>query len=57
MLQATIANVQRGKGRRPYEAAQFLPKWGIAKPDTGPMSGEEMLRAVKRLNRNMGGRG
>ena len=56
MLQATIANVNRSKGHRPYESKQFLPKWGHEAPKQGPMSGEDMLRAVKRLNKQMGGK-
>jgi hypothetical protein len=55
MLQATIANVNRGKGAKPYTAEQFLPRWGLSKP-AGPMTGEDMLRAVKRANKAMGGR-
>lgn len=55
MLQATIANVNRGKGQRPYTGEQFTPKWGVMKP-TGPMTGEDMLRAVKKANKAMGGR-
>jgi hypothetical protein len=54
MLQSTIANVNRNKKVRPYKAEQFLPKWEPAEP-AGPMTGEDMLRAVKRYNRNMGG--
>jgi hypothetical protein len=56
MLQATIANVNRGKNQRAHEPAAFLPKWGVAKPDPGPMSGHDMLDAVKKLNRRMGGK-
>lgn len=55
MLQALIANVNRGKRQRAFEADQFMPKWGRAKPK-GPMSGEDMLAAVKRLHKSMGGR-
>ncbi len=55
MLQATIANVNRGKNQKAYEPSAFLPKWGVAKPQTGPMSGHDMLEAVKRLNKRMGG--
>lgn len=54
MLQATIANSQRSKRQRPYKAEQFRAQWGVAKP-TGPMSGEDMLAAVKSYNRRMGG--
>jgi hypothetical protein len=54
MLQATIANVNRGKSQRPYKHDEFMPKWGRAKP-AGPMSPEDMLRAVKRINKTMGG--
>jgi hypothetical protein len=55
MLQATIANVNRGKTQRAYEPDQFLPRWGKTKTAAGPMSGEDMLRAVKRLHKGMGG--
>ncbi|MET0419012.1 MAG: hypothetical protein ABW022_23615 [Actinoplanes sp.] len=55
MLQATIANVNRGKNQKAHEPSAFLPKWGVAKPDPGPMSGHDMLEAVKRLNKRMGG--
>lgn len=54
MLQATIANVNRGKTQKPYGGEQFMPKWGVVKP-TGPMTPEDMLRAVKRANKAMGG--
>jgi len=56
MLQATIANVNRGKNQKAYEPDQFMPKWGVAKPQAGPMSGHDMLEAVKKMNRRMGGR-
>jgi hypothetical protein len=56
MLQALIANVNRGKNQKAHEPSAFLPKWGVAKAPAGPMSGEEMLTAVKRLNKRMGGR-
>jgi hypothetical protein len=54
MLQATIANVNRGKRQRPYKAEQFRPQWGVAQPN-GPLSGDDMLAAVKRINKGMGG--
>jgi hypothetical protein len=54
MLQATIANVNRGRTQRPYKADDFMPRWGVGKP-AGPMTGEDMLRAVKRVNKTMGG--
>lgn len=56
MLQALIANVNRGKGQKAHEPSAFLPKWGVAKPVEGPMTGEEILAKVKKLNRRMGGR-
>jgi hypothetical protein len=55
MLQATIANVNRSRKQKAYEPSGFMPKWGVARPAPGPMSGEEMLEAVKRINRKMGG--
>jgi hypothetical protein len=54
MLQATIANVNRSNRQRPFKADQFKPQWGVAQP-VGPLSGEDMLAAVKRINRGMGG--
>jgi len=57
MLQATIANVNRSKRERPYKAEQFAPKWERRQPvdGNGEMSGEDMLRAVKRIHKAMGG--
>lgn len=54
MLQATLANVNRGKTQKPYKPEQFMPQWGVAKP-TGPMDPHDMLRAIKRANKAMGG--
>jgi len=54
MLQATLANVNRSKRQRPYKPDQFKAEWGVVKPQ-GPMSGEDMLAAVKRINAGMGG--
>jgi hypothetical protein len=53
-LQALTANVNRGKKTQAFKAEQFVPKWGRAK-QAGPMTGEDMLRTVKRINRGMGG--
>lgn len=57
MLQATIANVNRDKKVRPYKAEQFIPKWERRQQveGNGEMSPEEMLRAVKRIHKAMGG--
>ena len=57
MLQATIANVNREKKIRPYTAEQFLPKWERRKMSdgNGEMSPEDMLRAVKRIHKAIGG--
>lgn len=55
MLQATIGNVNRSRKQKAYEPAAFMPKWGVAKPAAGPMSGHDMLEAVKKLNKRMGG--
>ena len=54
MLQATIANVNRGKKTPPYKAAQFVPEWQPA-TSAEPMSGEDMLSTIKRINRKLGG--
>ena len=57
MLQATVANVNRSKKQRPFKAEQFVPKWERRRPvdGNGEMSGEDMLRAVKRIHKAMGG--
>lgn len=55
MLASVIANVNRSKKQRPYQAEQFLPTWERRQVKTGPMSGEDMLRAVKRIHKAMGG--
>lgn len=57
MLQATIANVNRDKRQRPFKAEQFVPKWERRRQvdGNGEMSPEDMLRAVKRINKAMGG--
>jgi hypothetical protein len=56
MLQATLANVNRAKSVKPYTAEQFMPKWGVAKRQAaGPMDPYELLRAVKKANRALGG--
>lgn len=57
MLASVIANVNRGKGQRPYKAEQFKPKWErrAAVQQTGEMDPEQMLRTVKRIHKAMGG--
>jgi len=57
MLQATIANVNREKRQRPFKAEQFVPKWERRQQvdGNGEMSPEDMLRAVKRIHKAMGG--
>ena len=58
MLQATIANTQRGKRQKPYEAKQFMPKWGRAPAQAEELDGHAMLDKIKRINRQMSnGRG
>jgi hypothetical protein len=55
-LQSTIANSNRGKRQKPFEAKQFLPRWGRAKEQTeGPLDGHALLAKVKSINRKMGG--
>lgn len=57
MLQATIANVNKGKRQKTYEPKQFLPGWGRAKDQTeGPLDGYALLDKVKKINRQMGGK-
>lgn len=55
MLASVIANVNRGKGQRPYKGEQFMPKWEKRAPVQDGMDGESMLRAVKRIHKAMGG--
>lgn len=57
MLASVVANAQRSKKGRPYKPEQFIPKWDPkATTDRRPeMTGEEMLRAVRRANKAMGG--
>jgi len=57
MLAAVIANVNRTKRQKPYQAEQFIPKWDRDAPPERPaeMSGEDMLRAVKRAHKALGG--
>lgn len=57
MLASVVANAQRSKRGRPYKPEQFIPKWDPkAAADRRPeMTGEEMLRAVRRANKAMGG--
>lgn len=57
MLCSVIANANRGKRSKPFEAKQFMPKWDPdAPPERRPeLSGEEMLRAVKRAHKALGG--
>lgn len=56
MLASVIANVNRSKRQRPYQAEQFMPKWERRAPvPQGEMSGDDMLRAVKRIHKAMGG--
>jgi hypothetical protein len=56
MLASVIANVNRGKGQRPYQAEQFMPKWERRRTvKNEAMSSEDMLRAVKRAHKAMGG--
>jgi hypothetical protein len=54
-----LANINRRKGAKPYTVQQFMPQWDPgAPPERRPeMTGEEMLRAVKSINKRMGGKG
>lgn len=57
MLASVIANANRSKRAKPYTPQQFIPKWDSKAPaeQRPEMSGEEMLRAAKRITRTMGG--
>lgn len=50
ILAATIANTARGKGRK-ARPKDFLPKWDQG----GRMDWQDMLTAVKAMNRSFGG--
>jgi hypothetical protein len=58
-LLSLTANVNRPKRQRPYRPEQFMPKWDPeAPPERRPeMSGEDILRAVKGMQRSMSRRG
>ncbi len=58
MLASVIANTSRPKKSRPYKAEQFVPKWDAdARPERRPeMDGHEMLSAVRKINRMVGGK-
>lgn len=55
MLAATFANSNRTKRQKPYTADQFMPKWEAKAEASREMDGEEMLRAVRGINKAMGG--
>lgn len=55
MLSSVIANVNRSKKQRPFQAEQFMPKWERRQTVKKTMDGEDMLRAVKRIHKAMGG--
>lgn len=55
-LQATIANVNRGKRQKPYEASQFMVRWGRAKERTrDALDGYSLLDKVRKMHKQMGG--
>ncbi|WP_405710114.1 hypothetical protein OG264_16115 [Streptomyces xanthophaeus] len=51
ILAATVSNASRGKGRK-AQVKDFLPAWDRAKKR---MNWQDMLTAVKSINRTMGG--
>jgi hypothetical protein len=53
-LMAVIANGNRGRGQRAYTASDFMPKWET-KAGAQEMDGDAMLRAIKGINKAMGG--
>lgn len=49
----TIANVNRGKGRKPYTLDDFIPKYGVqATPEKTP---DQLLYMAELLNAAFGG--
>lgn len=51
MLQATVANAQRPKGKRASGAKDFMPTWDRKPPQTW----QDQLHIAKTLNRALGG--
>jgi hypothetical protein len=49
-IAATIANANRGKGSKRFTPQDFLPPYGTERK--GP---QEMLAAIRDINRSMGG--
>ncbi|WP_340382334.1 DUF4035 domain-containing protein [Streptomyces sp. SS7] len=49
-IAATIANANRGKGGRRFTVSDFLVPYGVEKK-----SPEQMLAAIRGINRSMGG--
>ena len=58
-LMATVANVNRSSKQKPYSVEQFMPNWdpGAPRAPRPQQSPEDQLRAVKSINRRMGGEG
>ncbi|MGW3627281.1 phage tail assembly protein T [Streptomyces sp. NPDC000880] len=52
ILAATVSNTARGKGRK-AEPKDFLPQWDQGAKQS--MNWEDMLAAVKTMNRRLGG--
>ncbi|WP_299542016.1 hypothetical protein [uncultured Streptomyces sp.] len=54
VLAATVSNTARGKGQRPKEPKDFLPKWdqGAAKE---PADWRDMLAVAQQFTRRMNG--
>lgn len=50
-IAATIANANRGKGGKKFKMSDFL----IPYEESGRKSPQQMLAAIKRLNKSMGG--
>ena len=54
ILTATVSNASRGKGQRPKEPKDFIPKWDQgAKRE--PADWRQMLAQVKSMNARLGG--
>ena len=52
IIAATIANANRGKGKRRFRPADFMPKWDRPRATTP----SAMANMLKTLTRKMGGR-
>lgn len=56
IIASTIANVNRGKKRKPYRPDDFVPRYDRAWQRQREPAWERMLKTVEALNKAMGGK-